>query len=77
MSREKYKKVFMEAFSLKEEQLKGNVEYNTIPEWDSVGHMTMIADLEDAFGITMETDDIINFSSYQKGAEILKKYGVQ
>ena len=38
--------------------------------------MSMVAALEDAFSITMETDDIVNFSSYKKGFEILSKYGV-
>ena len=38
--------------------------------------MEMIADLEEAFDITLDTDDIIDFSSYEKGIEILKKYDV-
>ena len=50
--------------------------YQDIPEWDSVGHMTLIAELEDAFNITMDTDDIIDFNSYEKGKEILSKYNI-
>ena len=46
--------------------------------WDSVGHMTLMAALEDAFDIMMETDDIIDFNSYEKGKETLaKNYGVE
>ena len=56
--------------------LKKDLKYNTIPKWDSVGHMTMIGKLEDTFKITMEMDDIIDFSSFKKGIEILKKYNV-
>ena len=73
----KYKKVFMDTFSLKEEQLESDVAYNAIPEWDSIGHMSMIAEIEGAFNITIDTDDIINFSSYKKGYEILGKYGIE
>lgn len=51
--------------------------YNTIPEWDSIGHMGMIAAIEETFDIMMETDDIIDFSSYKKGFEILEKYGIK
>ena len=51
--------------------------YNSIPEWDSVGHMGMIAELEDVFEIMMEMDDIIDFSSYKKGFEIIAKYGIK
>jgi acyl carrier protein len=38
--------------------------------------MRLIAAVEDTFGIKMETDDIIDFSSFEKGKEILKKYNV-
>ena len=72
----KYNKAFTETFSIDENKLKKNLEYNTIPEWDSIGHMTLIGNLEEAFTISMETDDIIDFSSYNKGKEILKKYKV-
>ena len=51
-------------------------EYNSIPEWDSVGHMSLIAELEDVFDIMLEMDDIIDFSSYKKGFELVAKYGV-
>ena len=44
--------------------------------WDSVGHMSLIAALEDAFGIVLDVDDIIDFSSFEKGKEILGKYDV-
>jgi acyl carrier protein len=46
-------------------------------EWDSVGHMTLIATIEDAFEISMDTEDIIDFASYDKGREILSKYSVE
>ncbi len=49
-----------------------------IPAWDSIGHMSLVAALEEAFDIMMDTDDIIDFSSYKKGMEILsEKYGVE
>ena len=75
---EKYNKAFMESFEITEDQLAG-LKYQDIPAWDSVGHMGLIAALEDAFDIMMDTDDIIDFSSYEKGKEILAKdnYGVE
>ena len=53
-----------------------NIKYNDIPEWDSIGHMTLMSGLEDAFKISLETDDVIEFSSYKVGVDILKKYKV-
>jgi len=38
--------------------------------------MTLISDLEDGFEINIETDDIVDFSSFKKGIEILEKYKI-
>lgn len=56
--------------------LNESLVYQSVPTWDSVGHMAMIAALEGRFEIMMETDDVIDFSSYLKGMEILAKYNV-
>ena len=74
---EKYNKAFETGLELTEEMINSELEYQKIESWDSVGHMSLIAELEEAFGIMMDTDDIIYFSSYTKGMEILKKYGVE
>ena len=75
-NKKKYDQVFIEIFSISESDLSEKLIYNSIPEWDSVGHMTLIAELEEAFDIMMEMDDIIDFSSYKKGFELIAKYGV-
>ncbi len=72
---EKYTKVFMETFGIGEEEAK-ELQYQGIDEWDSVGHMTLISALEDMFDIMMDTDDIIDFSSYEIGMQILQKYNI-
>ncbi len=73
---EKYTKAFEETFNITKEQTEG-LEYQAIGEWDSVGHMSLIAALEETFNIMMDTDDIIDFSSFEKGKEILAKYDVE
>ncbi len=70
-----YNQVFVETFGVSETQLN-DLKYQVIPEWDSVGHMGLMSSLEEAFNIEMEIDDIIDFSSYKKGMEILTKYNV-
>ena len=70
-----YEKVFLETFSITEDALE-KLEYNQIEQWDSIGHMTLISELEDKFSISIDTDDIIDFSSFKKGIQILKKYKV-
>lgn len=73
---EKYNQAYVEAFGVKETELEG-LSYKGIPAWDSVGHMSLVAGFEDAFDIMIEADDILDFSSYEKGKEMLKKYGVE
>lgn len=73
---EKYNNAFIESFGVTEGQLP-ELAYQSIPEWDSVGHMQLIAALEDAFDIMFDTDDIIDFSSYEKGKEYMAKYEVE
>ncbi len=69
---EQYAKVFMDLFEIGEEKLAG-LKYEEISAWDSVGHMGLVAALEEAFDIMMDTDDIIDLSSFEKGKEILSK----
>ena len=71
-----YNNAFVEALDAQVEQLEG-LKYQDIPAWDSVGHMGLVSEIEDAFDIQFETDDIVDFNSYQKGIEILKKYDVE
>lgn len=69
---EKYNNVFCETLQIEENKLV-DLKYQGTELWDSVGHMTLVAALEDAFDIMMETDDMIDLSSYERGMEILSK----
>ena len=73
---EKYDKLFLEAFRVKPEELAG-LKYQGHPLWDSLGHMDLMSALEEAFAISISTLDVLDFSTYGKGKEILAKYGVE
>jgi acyl carrier protein len=75
-NKEKYDQAFIESFSVTPDVLE-ELAYQSIPEWDSVGHMGLIAALEDTFDIMMETEDIIEFGSYVIGIEMMKKYDIE
>ncbi len=51
--------------------------YNSIPEWDSVAHMALVAELEKCFDVMLDTDDIIDMSSVAKAREILSGHAVR
>lgn len=73
---EKYTQAFMDAFSIDAATAK-TLKYQQISAWDSVGHMGLVAQLEEQFGIMMEPDDIVDLNSFDKGKETLgAKYGV-
>jgi len=76
-NKDKYIKVFTDTFKIDKKKLSKDLKYSSIPEWDSVGHMAMIGKLEKSFKITMEMDDIIDFSSFNEGKKILKKYKIK
>ena len=77
MGQKQYDQAFITAFDINASVLGPDLKYESIQEWDSIGHMGLIAELEDSFDISMEMDDIIDFSSYVKGIEILKKYDIE
>ena len=70
------KKLFIESLSIEKKDFTESLEYNSIPQWDSIGHMTLVAAIEEKFNITIDTDDIVDFSSFKKGIETLKKYDI-
>ena len=72
----KYQDAFVEAFELSDKSSLKNLEYQSIDEWDSIGHMALMAELETSFGITIKTEDLIEFESYKQGVEILKRYDI-
>jgi acyl carrier protein len=75
-NKNKYIEIFIKSLSIDKKKFKESIKYNDVPEWDSIGHMTLMSDLEDGFKISIDTDDVIDFSSFKKGIQILKKYKV-
>lgn len=73
---EKYTNVFVSTFDITAEETK-RLKYQDIEAWDSVGHMGLVAAIEETFSIMLDPDDIVDLSSFEKGIEILKKYNVE
>ncbi len=73
---QKLDEVIALALSVPVEEINDDLAYQSIPEWDSMSHMVLMTELETAFSIAIETDDMLEMNTMPKVREILKKYGV-
>ena len=73
---EKYNNAFVQVFGAKVENLNDSYGKDTVEEWDSVHQLSLVAQLEEAFDIMFDPEDIMELTSYANGKEILAKYDV-
>jgi len=76
-SEQKLRQAFARGLNLPEAEVNENLKYASTPGWDSVAHMSLVASLDSSFDIMLDTDDVLDMSSYGKAREILAKYGIQ
>ena len=76
MNKEKLRSCFSQSLGIPLEQVGDGLAYSSIKEWDSIGHMALVAAIETAFDIVLDIDDIIAMSTVAKSEEILARYGV-
>jgi acyl carrier protein len=65
---------FKEALELPDDVDVTTLTYRGYPSWTSLGHMTLVAALEDKFDVMLDSEDILDMSSYHKVVEIMEKY---
>jgi acyl carrier protein len=76
MHDDKLRQAFSRSLGIPLERVTDDLAYNTIKEWDSVGHMALVAELEGEFDVMFDTDDILGMSTVAKAREILARLGV-
>jgi acyl carrier protein len=67
--------VFARVLGITPVTISDDLRYATIPQWDSIAHMSVVAALEEAFGVMIDMDEVIDMSSVGKAREILRKHG--
>ncbi len=75
-NQEHLRQVFSDALGIPVVRVSDTLSFNSIPEWDSVAHMALVAAIESAFDIMLDTDDVIDMSNFVKARDIVAKYGV-
>ena len=73
---ETYRRIFREIFQVEDSALGEGFTFQAVDAWDSMTHLTLISELEAAFDVLFETEDILHFGGFENGIRILKKYGV-
>jgi len=73
---EDLRRAFVDTLTLDPEVDIEATEYSVTPGWDSIAHMALVAELEDRFDVMLDTDDVLEMSSFVKSVEILGKHDV-
>lgn len=73
---DKFNNAFVDVFGVDSIDLNDGFTKESVGNWDSVRQLSVVTTLEDTFEIMMDPEDIIGFTSYRVGKEILLKYGV-
>lgn len=74
---EKYNSIFREVFGTETSCPVEDFGKETVPQWDSVHQLNLVTLAEDTFDIMLDPEDIMSFTSYTKGLEILKNQGIK
>ena len=70
---EKLKEAFVEGLEIPMEEVEA-ATMESVDKWDSIGQMSLVAIIEDAFGIEFEPDEVMQFTSFEAGVDILKNH---
>ncbi len=73
---EKLKEAFVEGLEIPMEEVEA-ATMESVDKWDSIGQMSLVAIIEDAFGIEFEPDEVMQFTSFEAGKEILKNHNIE
>jgi acyl carrier protein len=66
--------VFISALGIAEDSAFDSLEYNSIDEWDSIGHMRLVSAIETKYDIMLDTDDVLGMSTFKIAQEIVEKH---
>lgn len=73
---EKLKEAFVEGLEIPMEEVE-TATMESVDKWDSIGQMSLVAIIEDAFGIEFEPDEVMQFTSFAAGVDILKNHNIE
>jgi acyl carrier protein len=73
MRTEKLDEAFHKGLDLSPDTDLTALRYADHPHWDSLGHLSLVVVLEEAFGIEFDEDEVLALDSYRAAAEMVAK----
>jgi acyl carrier protein len=64
MSEAQLQKLVAETLRLPVERVDETLEFSAVPEWDSLSHITLMLELESAYGVSIPDDLVLELTSY-------------
>lgn len=75
-TKERLKSVFAQALDLDPATKIEELRYRDIDKWDSLGHMALVAAIEDEFDVQFDTDQVIDMSAFKVAYDMLREMGL-
>jgi len=69
---EKVRTAFKSSFDVDPQTITMNTVPSDIPAWDSMGHVTLASNLEQAFGLTFDVDDLMAMENVKEICRVVQ-----
>ncbi|MCB0476344.1 MAG: acyl carrier protein [Flavobacteriaceae bacterium] len=70
---EKLRGIFASELGLEKAEVDGTLQYSMIPEWDSVGHMHLVAAIEEVFSIEIPDNDVAEMTTFNNVVDTVSR----
>ncbi len=70
------KEIFAKVFLIDEDEINDRLSRKDVEEWDSMGHLMLISEIESAFGVFIDDEDITKIKTIGDIKKVLRKLGV-
>jgi acyl carrier protein len=67
-------KIIAEELALMPSEIMEDLHYNSIPEWDSVAHMSLVSAFEAEFDISFQNEEIAEMTTITAINDIISKH---
>lgn len=70
------KEIFVKVFLIDEDEINDKFSRKEVEEWDSMGHLMLISEVQSTFGVFIKDEDIAKVKSVGDIKKVLRKLGV-